>query len=210
MSDARATAKEFLDQPDCDPSLAAASYRFMEAVNGTFGGTRVARLFLSAETKGCNINTPLRILDIGSGSCDIPLALSRWARERAIPIEISCLEVADQAVAIARRKLALANDPAVHLLQEDAFTHQPSEPYDCAVSSMCFHHFDNDQILVLLQRLRRFVTHRVLINVLRAARHGLHLAPACCWPLPARCRASGMMRCSPFVAASKSANWRPF
>ena len=167
MSDARATAKEFLDQPECGPSLAAASYRFMELVNGCFGGTRVVRRFLSAEAGCRNINTPLRILDIGSGSCDIPLAVSRWARTRAIPMEITCLEVADQAVAIARRKLAIADDPAVHLIQEDAFTHQPSEPYDCAVASMCFHHFDNDQILMLLQRLRSFVTHRVLINDLR-------------------------------------------
>ncbi|MDA3799145.1 MAG: methyltransferase domain-containing protein [Kiritimatiellae bacterium] len=167
MFDARATAKEFLDQTDCDPSLAAASYHFMERVNGYFGGTQVVRRFLSAETRDRDINAPLRILDIGSGSCDIPLAVSRWARARAIPIEITCLEVADQAVEIARRKLALANDPAVHLLQEDAFTHHPSEPYDCAVASMCFHHFDNDQILTLLQRLRSFVTHRVLINDLR-------------------------------------------
>jgi len=163
----RSTAKEFLDKPDCDPSLVAASYRFMEWVNGYFGGTRVVRRFISAETRCPDVNSPLRILDIGSGSCDIPLAVSRWARARGIPIEITCLEVSDQAVAIARRRLALANDPAIHLLQEDVFTHQPSEPYDCAVSSMCFHHFDNEQILMLLQRLRSFVNNRVLINDLR-------------------------------------------
>jgi collagenase-like PrtC family protease len=161
---ARSTTKEFLDQPDCDPSLIAESHRFMEKVNGCFGGTRIVRRFLSAETRCRDIKFPLRILDIGSGSCDIPLEISRWARASAIPIEITCIEVSDQAIAIARRKLALANDPAVHLLQEDVFTHQPAEPYDCAVASMCFHHFDNEQILTLLQRLRSFVTHRVLIN----------------------------------------------
>ncbi len=164
---ARSTAKEFLDQPDCDPSLVAESHRFMERVNGCFGGTRVVRHFLTDETRDRDINTPLRILDIGSGSCDIPLAISRWARAHAIPIEITCLEVSDQAVAIARRKLAAANDPAIQIFQENAFTHQPSEPYDCAVASMCFHHFDNDQILMLLQRLRSFVTRSVLINDLR-------------------------------------------
>ncbi|MDA3923844.1 MAG: methyltransferase domain-containing protein [Kiritimatiellae bacterium] len=187
MSDARATTKEFLDQPDCDPSLAAASYRFMELVNGCFGGTRIVRRFLSAEARCRNINTPLRILDIGSGSCDIPLAVSRWARTRAIPIDITCLEVSDQAVAIAQRKLALTNDPAVHLIQEDAFTHRPSEPYDCAVSSMCFHHFDNEQILLLLQRLQSFVTHRVLINDLRRspwASPGARFLLACTGAMP--------------------------
>ena len=167
MFETRATASEFLDQPDCDPSLAAASYRFMEGVNVYWGGTRVVRRFLTAETKGREVKAPLRILDIGSGSCDIPLAVSRWARVHNIPLDITCLEMAGPAVEIARRKLAHANDPSVHLLQEDAFAHQPAEPYDCAVASMCFHHFSNDQILLLLQRLRRFVSHRVLINDLR-------------------------------------------
>ena len=46
MSDSRATATEFLDRSDCDPALAAASYRFMETVNGRFGGIRIVRRFL--------------------------------------------------------------------------------------------------------------------------------------------------------------------
>jgi hypothetical protein len=58
----------------------------------------------------------------------------------------------------------------VQLLQEDVFTHQPAEPYDCAVASMCFHHFSNAQILTLLQKLRDFVLNRVLINDLRRSR----------------------------------------
>lgn len=167
MFDTRATATEFLDQPDCDLSLAAASYHFMEQVNGCFGGTRIVRRFLSAQAKGRDVNAPLRVLDIGSGSCDIPLAMSRWARAHNIPLHMTCLEMAGPAVEIARRRLALANDPAVHLLQGDAFTHQPAEPYDCAVASMCFHHFSNEQILTLLRRLRGFVINGVLINDLR-------------------------------------------
>ncbi len=167
MFDSRATATEFLDQPDCDPALAAASYRFMETVNGRFGGIRVVRRFLAAETVGRPADAPLRILDIGSGSCDIPLAVSRWARAHDIPMHFTCLEMASHAADIAHRQIARAGDPAVQLLQEDVFTHQPVEPYDCAVASMCFHHFSNAQILTLLQKLRGFVLDRVLINDLR-------------------------------------------
>jgi hypothetical protein len=36
--DSRATATEFLDRADCDPTLVAAGYRFMETVNYRFGG----------------------------------------------------------------------------------------------------------------------------------------------------------------------------
>ena len=170
MFDSRATATEFLDQPDCDPALAAASYRFMEMVNCHFGGIRVVQRFLAGENAERTSGTTLRILDIGSGSCDIPLAVSRWARAHDIPLHVTCLEMAGHAVAIARQKLARAGDPAVQLLQEDAFIHQPDEPYDCAVASMCFHHFSNAQILALLQRLRGFVRNGVLINDLRRSR----------------------------------------
>ena len=170
MFDSRATATEFLDRPDCDPALAAASYRFMETVNCYFGGIRTVRRFLAAETAGRHAGAPLRILDIGSGSCDIPLAVSRWARANGIPLHFTCLEMAGHAVDIARQQLARAGDPAVQLLQADALTHQPAEPYDYAMASMCFHHFSNAQILTLLQKLRGFVINSVLINDLRRSR----------------------------------------
>ena len=170
MFNSRATATEFLDRPDCDPALATASYRFMETVNCRFGGIRIVRRFLATETAGRHAGAPLRILDIGSGSCDIPLAVSRWARAHGIPLHFTCLEMAGHAVDIAHRQLARAGDPAVQLLQEDVLTHQPAEPYDLAVASMCFHHFSNEQILTLLQRLRGFVINSVLINDLRRSR----------------------------------------
>lgn len=185
MSDARATASEYLDQPDCDPALAAASYRFMQTVNARFGGTRVVRRFLAAEAAGRTAAAPLRVLDIGSGSCDIPLAVSQWARAHGLSLHFTCLEMAAPAAAIARAQLARTGDAAVQLRQEDVFTHQPAEPYDCAVASMCFHHFSNAQILALLHRLRGFVRSSVLINDLRRSRWSalaatllLGLAPA--------------------------------
>jgi hypothetical protein len=158
---------EFLDDPDCDPTLAAASYRFMETVNRRFGGVRVVRRFLAAETAGRFSRVPLRILDIGSGSCDIPLSLVRWARALGIPLHFTCLEIAEPAMEIARGRLAGEDCSNVKLVRGDAFTHTPSEPYDCAVASMCFHHFSNAQIITLLQRLRGFVLKSVLINDLR-------------------------------------------
>lgn len=167
MFDSRATAVELLDLPDCDQALAADSYRFMETVNYRFGGIRLVRRFLAAETAGRHADVPLRILDIGSGSCDIPLAVIRWGRAYGIPMHFTCLEMANHAIEIARGRLARAGNPPVKLLQEDAFTHQPVEPYDYAVTSMCFHHFSNAQILMLLRRLRGFVRDSLLINDLR-------------------------------------------
>ena len=167
MFDQRATSEEFIDRPDCEPELAAASYRFMETVNCRFGGIQAVQRFLAVETAKHSTGSPLRILDIGSGSCDIPLAMSRWARAQGIPLHFTCLELSAHAFEIARAQLARAGDPAVHLQQQDVFTHQPAAPYDCAVASMCFHHFSNEQILAVVQRLSGFVRSSLLINDLR-------------------------------------------
>lgn len=167
MFDRRACEQELIDLPDCAPALAVSSYRFMETVNRWFGGTRVVRRFVAAETAKSRINRPVRILDIGSGSCDIALSLSRWARAHRIALHITCLETAARAIDIARARLAQAADPAVQLLQQDVFFHQPQEPYDLAVASMCFHHFSDEQIVALVQRLRAFVRGGMLINDLR-------------------------------------------
>jgi 2-polyprenyl-3-methyl-5-hydroxy-6-metoxy-1,4-benzoquinol methylase len=168
--ESRSTEMEFLDRPDCDPLLAAASYQFMEMINCYWGGTRTVRRFLSSEVAGRNTDAPLRVLDIGSGSCDIPLAVSRWANARGIPMQITCLEMADHAVEIARRKIDQTDNSAVRLIQEDVFTYQPDRPYDCAIASMCFHHFSDTQIRSLLERLSGFVLRSVLINDLRRSR----------------------------------------
>lgn len=170
MFESRATESEILDRPDCDPVLAAASYRFMDMVNRHFGGVRMVRHFLAGEAAGHTDDSPLRILDIGSGSGDIPLTVSRWAREHGISLQFTCLEMAGPAFGIAREKLARAGDPAVQLLHEDVFVHRPARPYDCAVASLSFHHFSDSQILTLLQRLRDSVRKSVLINDLRRSR----------------------------------------
>lgn len=176
MFNSRSMGKEFLDHPDCDPALAEASFHFMDIVNRYFGGIHVVRRFLSTEIKKRHSNAPLRILDIGSGSCGIPLALSRWALANNIPLHLTCLEMAGYAIDIARRKLNMEGNPRIRLVQEDVFLHQPNEPYDYAVASMTFHHFSDTQILTLLERLRSFVIHSVLINDLR--RTQLAILPA--------------------------------
>ena len=166
MFDERSAEPEFLDRPDFDPCLAARSYRFMGFVNRLLGGRRVVRQFVAAEMES-HPDRPLRILDIGAGQCDIPLAVSRWARGRGRQVEFTCLEVSDTAFRLAGQKIARAGDSNVHVLKEDVWQHRPQRPYDWAVGSMFFHHLNNGQIVDLLRHLRPFVTEGVLINDLR-------------------------------------------
>ena len=170
MFNRRAAETEHLDHPACDATLAAASYRFMERVNRHFGGIRSVRRFLADHARIPGSGGCLRLLDIGAGSCDIPLAVIRWAAARGIRLQVTCLETSAHALALARVRVARAGSLALHLRQEDVFSHQPDQPYDYAVASMCFHHFSDAQIILLLQRLRGFVQQAVFINDLRRSR----------------------------------------
>jgi len=159
----RTAEVEWMDGEEFDQDLAEQSFRFIEMVNRFFGGIRVVRRFIAEEADGETI----RVLDIGSGSCDIPLAVSRWAKRMGIPVHFTCIERSERVAAIARRSIRQAGNPPVRLIREDIFDHRPAEPYHCAVGSMFFHHLSEEQILKLVRHLRTIVRKNLLINDLR-------------------------------------------
>ncbi|HCE46988.1 MAG TPA: methyltransferase type 12 [Lentisphaeria bacterium] len=167
MLETRSTEPEYLDSADCDPELANESYRFMEKVNRHFGGISNVRRFIESEIKKIGPGSTLRVLDIGSGNCDIPIAICRWAESKGFNVHFTCLEIFDPALALAKRNIESAGIRSIDILREDVFKHHPAEPYDCAVSSMCFHHFKDGDILRLVGILRGSVKGGILINDLR-------------------------------------------
>jgi len=164
---------EFLDAPDAADRLVAHSHGYMRWVNRYWGGTRAVCRLVAEElahkpnAAGAPAGRPLRVLDLGSGSADIPLVVSRWARTRGRIVEFTCLERSPHAVRIAQERVARAADPHVHILEADALEYQPDKPYDWAVGSMFFHHLTDAQILALVAHLRGFVRRGVFLNDLR-------------------------------------------
>lgn len=153
--------------PGFDPDLAERSYGLMRWVNRVLGGIRMVKRFIGAEALNPPQGRPLRVLDLGSGSADIPLAVSHWALRHGLNVQFTCLEINDQAAKMAYKAVQKAIDPRVRVVAADAFEYQPEEPFDCATGSMFFHHLADDRILTLLEHLRGFVYRSVLINDLR-------------------------------------------
>ncbi len=152
-------------------ALAEASFRFIEGVNRHLGGERLVWNFVWGEASRLKLMRPLRILDMGSGSCDIPVAVCRRAARAGIALEFVCVEYNSHAVARARRLLSANGDLPITLLHQDIFAHRPGHPYDGAVASMFFHHLGEAAIRELILRLATQVRGRLLINDLGR-----------CWP----------------------------
>lgn len=167
MFETRVNQAEFLDAPDCDPQLASTSFRFMRLVNHFVGGTKAVRNFLAEEMAEWGCNRPIRVLDIGSGTCDIPLAVAKWARKKSQRIEFTCIEINATALKMAAENIRKSGYDSIELKNEDLLEFHPQQRFDYAIGSMFFHHFKDDQIVQIIEKLRSYVLRGVLINDLR-------------------------------------------
>jgi len=164
MFEQRSVAAEHMDSPTFDACLAEQSFRFIERVNRFLGGVRVAWRFVQEEASRLPVGEPLRVLDIGSGSCDIPIAVSQRAARAGIEVRFVCVERDPHAAARARRHLDAAGDLPITLVEGDILEHSPARPYHVAIGSMVFHHFTDGQIRDLVGRLVPRLCERLLIN----------------------------------------------
>ena len=147
---------EWIDRPDCPADLLAASDRLMAMINRRFGGTRLVRTFIGGELRR-RPGRPLRVLDLGSGSGDIPAAISRWARRRGLAVTFTCVDCRPTAGEVV---------DGVERVTADILDYAPERPHDCAVASMVLHHIPDAGIVRLLGRLRELAP-RLFINDLR-------------------------------------------
>ncbi len=167
MFEERARGCELLDRSDCDPQLARQSYRFMEGVNRSYGGVRVVLSALSRELPSWKPGARVRILDLGAGSCDIPLAIARWVQTHHRNVTITCVDQKSDALDLARTALSDAPNGSLTLERADLFEYEPAEPFDYALASMVLHHFSADEIATLIHHVRPFVRRALIVNDLR-------------------------------------------
>ncbi len=95
-----AGAIERMDLPHADPAELHRALRDLARINRWFGGTRLVLRHLAPFLGGRG--RPVRILDVGTGVADVPRAIARWARRRALAVEIEGLDHNDQILALAR------------------------------------------------------------------------------------------------------------
>lgn len=95
---------ELLDHPDADPAMVQASLHHIARSNRWFGGWAAVRHGLELLLSGVEPGSRLTLLDVGTGSGDLPLAAARWASSRGITLVPLGLERHRTAAALARER----------------------------------------------------------------------------------------------------------
>jgi len=111
----------------------------------------------------------LRVLDVGTGAADVPLALARWARRRGYRVAIVALERHPTVLRHAAR--AVNGTSEVRVVAGDALA-LPIRPgaVDVALCSLVLHHLPEEAVVALLGRLGELVRLGFVVSDFRRGR----------------------------------------
>ena len=165
---------ELMDQPGLDPTEHAAALRGLARVNWFSGSTGILwrplhRLALA------NAGKPLRILDLATGSGDIPIRLWRRFRRAKLPVEIAGADLSAKALEEARKRAESAG-ASVQFFPLDAVHDPLPDDFDVITCSLFLHHLENEEAVDLLRRMGQSARQMVLVNDLVRSRIGYLLA----------------------------------
>lgn len=150
-------AHEHMDRPDVDPDALAGALGHVAGVNRWLGGTRALLRHLHdalSDPAPHDHRRPASILDVGTGSGDLPLALSQWARDQGREVEITGVDLHERTLGVAVGRTGA--DPSIQVLRADGLR-LPFETgaFDLALLSMTLHHMDGPALVAVLRELAR-------------------------------------------------------
>jgi SAM-dependent methyltransferase len=150
---------ELMDDPGLDPEEHRRALAGLARLNAWSGSVGVLWKPLRA------LNRPLRVLDVATGSGDVPCGLMKRANAAGVPLEVAGCDVSPTAIEAA--KMAA---PGIHFFVHDAIRDPLPTGFDVVTCSLFLHHLDDESAIILLKRMAEAAGSCVLVNDLARSR----------------------------------------
>jgi len=166
----RRQGPELIDLPPgmCKKSEFADSLADIRKVNRYLGNNHAAlKVFSSfASDLASSYSRPIRILDVATGSADIPVAIVRWARDHGISVVVTAVDASPLAVHEAAEYAHGYSE--ISVVAADGFS-LPYEDgsFDVVLCNKTLHHFSENDTVSLLRELGRVSSSSYIIIDLR-------------------------------------------
>jgi 2-polyprenyl-3-methyl-5-hydroxy-6-metoxy-1,4-benzoquinol methylase len=131
-------------------------------LNRWFGSYRLVLDFVRDWIKPAD---KLRIVDLATGSGDIPRLIVDYARKISATVEMDALDRQPATLEIARR--LSADYPEISYREANVLEWNPIGAYDIAICTLALHHFSDEDAVRLLGRCRQLSKRFVLVSDLR-------------------------------------------
>ena len=151
-----------MDRPQPVSSELEKDLRNIRQLNRFFGSHRLVLHFLRRWIKP---GDHVRIVDLATGSGDIPRLIVDRTRKIGAKVEIAALDQQSATIEIAR-KLS-ADYPEISFVEANILEWQPAGRYQIVLCSLALHHFSDEDAVRLLRRCGDLSRKFVLVSDLR-------------------------------------------
>jgi SAM-dependent methyltransferase len=154
-----------LEMMDREQALSSELERDLECIrqlNRWFGSYRLILSFIRHWIKPGAL---LRVVDLATGSGDIPRLIVDYSRSIGAVVEIDALDRQPATLEIAR-KLSVGY-PEISYIEADILKWCPARPHDMTLCTLALHHFSDEDAVKVLRRCSELATKFVLVSDLR-------------------------------------------
>jgi 2-polyprenyl-3-methyl-5-hydroxy-6-metoxy-1,4-benzoquinol methylase len=153
----RTRIPELMDDPALDPAEHRHALAGLARLNRFSSSASVLWPTLAKLAK--ELNRPLRVLDLATGSGDVPRQLLARAHRAGLMLDIAACDVSSVAIAEATREPS-----AVRFFVHDALHTRLPTGYDVVTCSLFLHHLAEDEAIALLANMEGAAGRMILVN----------------------------------------------
>jgi 2-polyprenyl-3-methyl-5-hydroxy-6-metoxy-1,4-benzoquinol methylase len=153
---------EMMDRPQPVSLELERDLKRIRQINRWFGSYRLIGHFVRRWIKP---GDQMRIVDLATGSGDIPRLIVDYARNIGAKVEIDALDRQSATLEIARRLSAAY--PEISHQETNILDWRPAEAYDIVLCTLVLHHFSDEDAVSVLRRCRESSRNFALVSDLR-------------------------------------------
>lgn len=165
---------EMMDEADVSRESMQRALAFIRGVNRRLGGAAALIRHLQTWSTHWPKGRPITLLDLGTGSADIPLAVRRWGEARGHDIRITATDVHPLTLDLAREHVGGA--AGIEITRLDALAMRESlaaRSFDYVHAGMFLHHLSEVRVLTVLAGMDRVAARGIVWNDLVRSRLNL-------------------------------------
>jgi SAM-dependent methyltransferase len=163
-ADRRDLRPERMDDATVDAGELRRSLAYLRAINALLGYHRSTLGHLARFSRGWQPGAAVRILDVATGSGDLPRAVLRWSRRRGFDVRVVAVDRHATTLREAAARSPRDQYPALRFLRADALRLPFADgAFDYATTSLFLHHLDDDAAAAAVREMARVARRGIIV-----------------------------------------------